>query len=51
MLCMGTSNLFSEDSMTTATKFVYLFGTTRTEGAASMKNLLGGKGEIGRAHV
>ncbi|MBP6851500.1 MAG: pyruvate, phosphate dikinase [Rhodoferax sp.] len=30
--------------MTTATKFVYLFGTTRTEGAASMKNLLGGKG-------
>jgi pyruvate, orthophosphate dikinase len=30
--------------MTTSTKYVYLFGTSCTEGAASMKNLLGGKG-------
>jgi len=30
--------------MTTPPKFVYLFGSTRTEGAAAMKNLLGGKG-------
>ncbi len=30
--------------MTTPTKYVYVFGTARTEGAASMKNLLGGKG-------
>ena len=30
--------------MNTPTKFVYLFGSSRTEGAASMKNLLGGKG-------
>jgi len=30
--------------MSTPTKTVYLFGTSRTEGAASMKNLLGGKG-------
>ena len=30
--------------MTTASKFVYLFGSARTEGAAAMKNLLGGKG-------
>ncbi len=30
--------------MNTDTKYVYLFGTTRTEGAATMKNLLGGKG-------
>ncbi|MBL7828356.1 MAG: pyruvate, phosphate dikinase [Saprospiraceae bacterium] len=27
-----------------ATKYVYLFGASKTEGAASMKNLLGGKG-------
>ncbi|HEX4936584.1 MAG TPA: pyruvate, phosphate dikinase, partial [Gemmatimonadaceae bacterium] len=27
-----------------ATKYVYVFGHARTEGAASMKNLLGGKG-------
>ena len=30
--------------MSTSTKYVYLFGSTCTEGAASMKNLLGGKG-------
>ena len=30
--------------MSTSTKYVYLFGSTRTEGAAAMKNLLGGKG-------
>jgi pyruvate,orthophosphate dikinase len=30
--------------MTTPSKFVYLFGNSRTEGAATMKNLLGGKG-------
>jgi pyruvate, orthophosphate dikinase len=30
--------------MTTATKYVYLFGTSRTQGASAMKNLLGGKG-------
>ena len=28
-------------------KWVYMF----TEGNANMRNLLGGKGEIGRAHV
>jgi pyruvate,orthophosphate dikinase len=33
-----------EQSMSTVTKFVYLFGSARTEGAATMKNLLGGKG-------
>ena len=27
-----------------STPYVYLFGTSRTDGAASMKNLLGGKG-------
>jgi pyruvate,orthophosphate dikinase len=27
-----------------STKYVYCFGSTRTEGAAAMKNLLGGKG-------
>ena len=30
--------------MATSTKYVYLFGGPRTEGAAAMKNLLGGKG-------
>ena len=30
--------------MTTSTKYVYLFGSSRTDGAAAMKNLLGGKG-------
>ncbi|MDO9112687.1 MAG: pyruvate, phosphate dikinase [Polaromonas sp.] len=30
--------------MSQPTKFVYLFGGVRTEGAAAMKNLLGGKG-------
>ncbi len=30
--------------MDTPAKFVYLFGGARTEGAAAMKNLLGGKG-------
>ena len=30
--------------MTTATQYVYRFGTACTEGAAAMKNLLGGKG-------
>ena len=30
--------------MCTDSKFVYLFGSTRTEGTAAMKNLLGGKG-------
>jgi pyruvate,orthophosphate dikinase len=30
--------------MSTDNKFVYLFGRTRTDGAAAMKNLLGGKG-------
>ncbi len=30
--------------MNTPQKYVYLFGTSRTEGAADMKNLLGGKG-------
>ena len=25
-------------------KFVYVFGSSKTEGAADMKNLLGGKG-------
>ncbi len=30
--------------MTTSTKYVYLFGSSHTDGAASMKNLLGGKG-------
>ena len=30
--------------MSTATKFVYRFGATGTEGASAMKNLLGGKG-------
>ena len=30
--------------MTTRSKFVYLFGSSRTEGDATMKNLLGGKG-------
>ncbi len=30
--------------MSTTQKFVYLFGSTRTDGAAAMKNLLGGKG-------
>jgi pyruvate,orthophosphate dikinase len=30
--------------MSTPVKFVYRFGSHRTEGAASMKNLLGGKG-------
>jgi pyruvate,orthophosphate dikinase len=30
--------------MTTPTKYVYLFGSSRTDGAAAMKNLLGGKG-------
>ena len=30
--------------MTTPKKFIYVFGSSRTEGAANMKNLLGGKG-------
>ncbi len=30
--------------MSTPTRYVYRFGSQRTEGAASMKNLLGGKG-------
>ena len=30
--------------MTTATQYIYRFGTACTEGAAAMKNLLGGKG-------
>ncbi len=30
--------------MSTATKYVYLFGASRTDGDAKMKNLLGGKG-------
>ena len=30
--------------MNASTKFVYLFGSGRTEGSADMKNLLGGKG-------
>ncbi|MBK6906568.1 MAG: pyruvate, phosphate dikinase [Rhodocyclaceae bacterium] len=30
--------------MTSGNKYVYLFGAARTEGAADMKNLLGGKG-------
>ena len=30
--------------MPTASKYVYLFGASRTEGEAKMKNLLGGKG-------
>jgi pyruvate,orthophosphate dikinase len=30
--------------MSAQSKFVYVFGTSRTEGAAAMKNLLGGKG-------
>ena len=30
--------------MNISPKFVYVFGTTRTEGTAAMKNLLGGKG-------
>jgi pyruvate,orthophosphate dikinase len=30
--------------MTTIPKYVYVFGTSKTEGDASMKNLLGGKG-------
>ena len=30
--------------MSTIAKYVYLFGTSRTEGEATMKNLLGGKG-------
>jgi len=30
--------------MSTPNKYVYLFGSERTEGAAAMKNLLGGKG-------
>ncbi len=30
--------------MTTSPKYVYVFGASRTEGDASMKNLLGGKG-------
>ena len=30
--------------MTSPKKFIYVFGTSRTEGAANMKNLLGGKG-------
>ena len=30
--------------MTTPEKFVYAFGSSRTEGTAAMKNLLGGKG-------
>ena len=30
--------------MSTPVKYVYLFGSSRTEGAAAMKNLLGGKG-------
>ncbi len=30
--------------MSSQSKYVYLFGAARTEGAASMKNLLGGKG-------
>ncbi|MBL8350098.1 MAG: pyruvate, phosphate dikinase [Burkholderiaceae bacterium] len=30
--------------MTASKKYVYLFGSTRTEGDATMKNLLGGKG-------
>ncbi len=30
--------------MTSAPKYVYLFGSSRTEGTAAMKNLLGGKG-------
>jgi pyruvate,orthophosphate dikinase len=30
--------------MTAPTPYVYLFGASRTDGAASMKNLLGGKG-------
>ncbi|MBI5254896.1 MAG: pyruvate, phosphate dikinase [Burkholderiales bacterium] len=30
--------------MSTPPKYVYLFGSARTEGAAAMKNLLGGKG-------
>jgi pyruvate,orthophosphate dikinase len=31
-------------STPSTSKYVYVFGTSRTEGAASMKNLLGGKG-------
>ena len=34
----------SEHAMSTDTQYVYRFGSTRTEGAATMKNLLGGKG-------
>jgi len=39
-----THNQPIEPSMTTSTKYVYLFGSSHTDGAASMKNLLGGKG-------
>jgi pyruvate, orthophosphate dikinase len=31
-------------AMNTAPRYVYLFGSARTDGAAAMKNLLGGKG-------
>ena len=31
-------------TLNTDKKYVYLFGTSRTEGSADMKNLLGGKG-------
>ncbi|MCK6692025.1 MAG: pyruvate, phosphate dikinase, partial [Thermoanaerobaculia bacterium] len=30
--------------MSTRTKYLYVFGSAKTEGEASMKNLLGGKG-------
>ena len=30
--------------MTGATQYVYVFGASRTQGEAAMKNLLGGKG-------
>jgi pyruvate,orthophosphate dikinase len=39
-----TRKLARSASIAMATKFVYPFGSSRTEGSAAMKNLLGGKG-------
>ena len=37
-------NSIGPTPMNTAHPYVYLFGSSRTDGAATMKNLLGGKG-------
>ena len=44
MVSTKVSVMTAVSSTPSTSKYVYVFGTSRTEGAASMKNLLGGKG-------